>query len=159
MWNLERWCRWTYLQNRNRNTEVEDKYMDTEGWGWWWDGLGDWNWRMYTTICGPDGWRCAALFLILEWVAMPSSRGSSQSRDQTQVSEPPGKPMNTGVVILALSRVSSQPRNWTKFSCIAGRFFTAEVPGLVRAYCTEHGVKVNNLLVFKLGLKMHSDIQ
>jgi len=23
---------------------------------------------------------------ILEWVAMPSSRGSSQSRDQTQVS-------------------------------------------------------------------------
>jgi len=38
---------------------------------------------------------------ILEWVAMPSSRGSSQPRDQTQVSilqvdslpsEPPGKP-------------------------------------------------------------------
>ena len=39
---------------------------------------------------------------ILEWVAMPSSRGSSQPRDQTQVSciasrffttEPPGKPL------------------------------------------------------------------
>ena len=38
---------------------------------------------------------------ILEWVAMPSSRGSSQPRDQTQISsiagrffiaEPPGKP-------------------------------------------------------------------
>ena len=43
---------------------------------------------------------------ILEWVAVPFSRGSSQPRDQTQVSriaggfftaEPPGKPKNTGV--------------------------------------------------------------
>ena len=43
---------------------------------------------------------------ILERVAMPSSRGSSQPRDQTQVfciavdslpSEPPGKSKNTGV--------------------------------------------------------------
>ena len=36
---------------------------------------------------------------LLEWVAMPSSRGSSQPRDRTQV------------------------------FCIAGRFFTAEPPG------------------------------
>ena len=43
---------------------------------------------------------------ILEWVAFPISRGSSQSRDLTQVSciaggffpaEPQGKPKNTGV--------------------------------------------------------------
>ena len=38
---------------------------------------------------------------ILVWVAMLSSRGSSQPRDQTQgdslPSEPPGKPKNTGV--------------------------------------------------------------
>ena len=48
---------------------------------------------------------------ILEWVAMPSSRGSSQPRDQTQAStlqvdslpsEPPGKPTNTGVSSLSL---------------------------------------------------------
>ena len=38
---------------------------------------------------------------ILEWVAMPSSKGSSQHRDQTHVS---------------------------CSSCIAGRFFTAEPP-------------------------------
>ena len=36
---------------------------------------------------------------IVEWVAMPSSRGSSQ------------------------------PRNWTKVSCTAGRFFTIWAPG------------------------------
>ena len=48
---------------------------------------------------------------ILEWVVMPSCRGSSQPRDQTQVShiaggfllsEPPGKPKNTGVYCLSL---------------------------------------------------------
>ena len=50
---------------------------------------------------------------ILEWVAMPSSRGSSQPRDWTQVpglphckeslpSEPPGKPKNTRVGNLSL---------------------------------------------------------
>ena len=51
---------------------------------------------------------------ILEWVAMPSSSGSSQSRDQNQVfhtavgffffltSEPPGKPKDTGVHSLSL---------------------------------------------------------
>ena len=49
--------------------------------------------------------------LILEWVAMSSSRGSSRHRDRTQVStlqadsllsEPPAKPKNTGVGSLPL---------------------------------------------------------
>ena len=48
---------------------------------------------------------------ILEWVAIPFSRGYSQSRDQTQVStlqadslpaEPQGKTKNTGVGRLPL---------------------------------------------------------
>ena len=48
---------------------------------------------------------------ILLWVAFPFSRGSSQPRDQTQVSslqvdslaaEPQGKPKNTGVGSLSL---------------------------------------------------------
>jgi len=48
---------------------------------------------------------------ILEWVAIPFSRGSSQPRDQTQVSriaadslpaEPQRKPKNTGVGSLSL---------------------------------------------------------
>ena len=69
---------------------------------------------------------------ILEWVAMPSSRGSSQPRDQIQFSalqvdslpsEPPGKPKNTGVG--GLSLLFSIPRNRTRVSCSAGRFFTS----------------------------------
>ena len=27
MWNLKKWYKWTYLQNRNRVTDVENKFM------------------------------------------------------------------------------------------------------------------------------------
>ena len=33
MWNLEKWYGWTYLQSRNGDTDVENKYMDTKGEG------------------------------------------------------------------------------------------------------------------------------
>ena len=74
--------------------------------------------QLCPTLCGP--WT-VALWVplsmgilqarILKWVAMPSSRESSQPRDWTWVSciagrflpsEPPGKPMNTGVGGLSL---------------------------------------------------------
>ena len=31
MWNLKKWYKWTYLQNRNRVTDVENKLMVTRG--------------------------------------------------------------------------------------------------------------------------------
>ena len=37
--------------------------------------------------------------------------------------EPQGKPKNIGVVAYPFSRGLSQPRNWIRVSCIAGRFF------------------------------------
>ena len=54
--------------------------------------------------CGPPGSSVHGILpaRILEWVAMPSSRGSSQPRDPTRIS---------------------------CSSCIAGGFFTAEPPG------------------------------
>ena len=30
MWNLKKWYRWSYLQSRNGDTDVEDKCMDTK---------------------------------------------------------------------------------------------------------------------------------
>ena len=50
MWNVEKWYRWTSLQDRNRDTDVENKRMDTKGgkWGWWWWEIGI---DMYTLIC------------------------------------------------------------------------------------------------------------
>ena len=71
---------------------------------------------------------------ILEWVAFPFSRGSSQPRDRTQVSHIAGRffyqlshkgsPRILEWVAFPFSRGSSWPRNRTKVSCTAGRFFT-----------------------------------
>ena len=65
------------------------------------------------TLCDPMDYTVPGILQvrILEWVAVPFSRGSSQPRDQTQVSciagdslpaEPQGKPKNTGVGSLSL---------------------------------------------------------
>ena len=51
MWNLEKWYRWYYLQSRNRDTDVENKCMDTkEERGGQWEEFGDWNWHIYTIV-------------------------------------------------------------------------------------------------------------
>ena len=31
MWNLRKWYKWTYLQNRNRLTDIESNLMVTKG--------------------------------------------------------------------------------------------------------------------------------
>ena len=31
MWNLKKWFKWTYLQNRNRPTDIENKLMVIKG--------------------------------------------------------------------------------------------------------------------------------
>ena len=31
MWNLEKWYRWTYLQGRNRDTDIENGHVNTMG--------------------------------------------------------------------------------------------------------------------------------
>ena len=61
--------------------------------------------------CSPPGSSVHGILQarILEWAAMPSSRGSSQSRNRTPqtdslLSEPPGKSKNTGVGSLSLLR-------------------------------------------------------
>ena len=73
---------------------------------------GKWKWKSYPTLCDPMDCSLPGSSVhgipqarILEWVALPFSRGSSQPRDQTQVShiicdslwaEPPGKPPKGG---------------------------------------------------------------
>ena len=54
MWNLEKWYRWTYLQGRNRDTDVENRREDTGCRKGRWDELGDWDWHIYTTMCKAD---------------------------------------------------------------------------------------------------------
>ena len=40
IWNLEKWYWWTYLQGRNRDTDIENRTVDTE-----WEGKGRMNWE------------------------------------------------------------------------------------------------------------------
>ena len=75
------------------------------------------------TVCDPMEWILQAR--ILEWLAVPLSRASSQPRNQTQVSciaaEPQGTPRILKWVACLFSRGPSWPRNWTGVSCIAGQ--------------------------------------
>ena len=82
------------------------------------------------TLCDPMDILQAR---ILEWVAFPLSRRSSQPRDQIQVSHTAGgfftswaigQPKNPGVGSLSLLQQIFLPRNQTRVSCITGRFFT-----------------------------------
>ena len=52
MCNLKKWYKRTYLQNRNRVTDVENKhgYQGERGG----DKLGDWDWHTHTTIYKID---------------------------------------------------------------------------------------------------------
>ena len=40
VWNLEKWYWWTYLQGRNRDTDIENELVDTAG-----EGEGGSNWE------------------------------------------------------------------------------------------------------------------
>ena len=83
------------------------------------------------TLCDPMD--CIVLQArILEWVAFPFFRGSSQSRDRTQVSGIAGGFFTSWVtreailesVAMPSSRGSSQPQDRTHVSRIAGKVFT-----------------------------------
>ena len=45
-------------------------------------------------------------------------------------------------VAISFSRVFSQPRDWTRVSCVAGEFFTSEPPGKPRKYTRPHKINI-----------------
>ena len=51
MWNLLKWYKWTYLENRV--TDVKNKLMVKRGKGGM-DKLGDWDWHIHTIIYKTD---------------------------------------------------------------------------------------------------------
>ena len=101
-----------------------------------------WRWSeshsVRPTLCDPMDCTVHEILQarILEWVAFPFSRGSSQSRDQGSNTRLPhcrwilyllghmGSPRILEWVAYPFSRGSSQPRNWTDVSFIPGGFFT-----------------------------------
>ena len=95
---------------------------------------------------------------ILEWVAMPFSRGSSQLRDRTQVSriadslltEPPAKPKNTGVGSLSLLQLDL-PDPGIKLGSPECRWFIYQLnyqgSPLISRIATKNSVKRYNLKI------------
>ena len=87
------------------------------------------------TLCDPVDYTINGILQarILEWVDFPFSRvlpnpatepRSPALQADSLPAEPQGKPKNNEVGSDPFSSGSSGPRNWTRVSCIAGRFFT-----------------------------------
>ena len=91
--------------------------------------------QLCPTLCDPMDYTVHGILQarMLEWVAFPFARGSSQPRDRTQVSliagrfftswATKGSPRILEWVAYPFSSGYSRPSNWTRVSCIAGRFF------------------------------------
>ena len=58
-WNLEKWYRGTYFQGRNRDSDKENRHVDTGHRGGW-DELGYQDWHICTTMCKIGDWWEAA---------------------------------------------------------------------------------------------------
>ena len=99
---------------------------------------------------------------ILEWVAFPFSRGSSQPRDRTQLSHIAGGLFTSWAtraaqdywsVAYPFSSGSYRLRNRTGVSCIAGGFFTSwairEVPWYRKLLLNTKILVMNKILLFK----------
>ena len=99
---------------------------------------GKWKWKSFSRVwlCNPMDYMVHRILQarILELEAFPFSRGSSQPRDQSQVSpiavrflyqlNHKGSPRKLEWAAYPFSSRSSWPRNWTGVSCIGGGFFT-----------------------------------
>ena len=47
--DLEKWYWWTYLWDRNRDSDIENGHVEGLGEGGrWWDELGEWRWHIYS---------------------------------------------------------------------------------------------------------------
>ena len=79
-----------------------------------------WKSLSHSTVCDPMDYTVHGILQarILEWVAVPFSRGSSQPRDRTQDSRiagslftaaPQGKPKNTGGLSLSIPSPAALP--------------------------------------------------
>ena len=102
--------------------------------------------QLCPTLCDPMDCTVHGILQsrLLQWIAIPISRGASQPRDQTTLQvdslpvEAPVKPKNTGVGTLAMQETQVQSLDWedplekemtTHFRILAWRIPWTEEPG------------------------------
>ena len=113
--------------------------------------------QLCPTLCDPMGYTLPGILQarILEWVAFPCSRGSSQPKDRTHVSriagdslpaKPQGKPKTTGVGNLSLLQqiFSTQELNRGLLNCrqILYQLSSQGTPGEIK--CTINAICLNH---------------
>ena len=115
------------------------------------------------TLCDPKDYTVHGILQarILEWVAFPFSRGSSQPRDRTQVSriaddslpaEPPGKPKDTGVGSLSLlQRGLPDPGIKLGSPALQADSLPAELPG--KSFIRSTDAKAEDLILWPPDVK------
>ena len=82
MWNLKKWYKWAYLQDRNRLTDIENKLMVTKGdsGGRGEDTFGDWDWHIHTTIYSKSPtYEPSSSELLKMQTCIPSTSGMSEN--------------------------------------------------------------------------------
>ena len=124
-WVPKNWCFSTVVLEKTLKNPLDSKEIKLV------NPKGKWKPFSSVWLCHPMNYTVHGIFQarILEWVAFPFSRGSSQPRSPTlQVDSLPaklkGSPRKLEWVTYPFSRGSSWPKNWTRVSCIAGGFFT-----------------------------------
>ena len=134
-WKIKSLFMWKYIIYINANVyniQIHNLYKICFIW------INLWKWKSLSRVwlCDPMDYTVHGILQarILEWVAFPFSRGSSQPRNWTRVSciagrfftswANKGNPTILEWVAYPFSSRSSRPRNWTGVSCIAGGFFT-----------------------------------
>ena len=134
MQNLEKWCRWTYLQGRARDADVENECVDTgrERKGRL-DKLGERGCHTYMAhVCTPSHFSRVWFFVTLP----------SQAPLFSLWQDPQGRILEK--VSMSSSRASSRPRNWTCVSYVSciGRWVLYHWPHLGSPVytlpCVEH---------------------
>ena len=86
--------------------------------------------QLCPALCNPIDYTVHGILQarILEWVAIPFSRASSQPRDRTQVSSITGGFFTSWATREAFFRGSSQHKDQTWASCIGRQILTTEPP-------------------------------
>ena len=142
------WCIWVWCSGSSVNIfhHIWGRFSVFSTFSCFWDSCHYWEACLNTTLwsesevqvsqscltlCDPMDYTVRGILQarILEWVAFPFLKRSSQPRSpalqaNSLPAEPQGKPKNTGVGSLPFSSRSSRHWNQTGVSCIASGFFT-----------------------------------
>ena len=99
-----------------------------------------WKWKSLSRVrlCGPMDYTVHGILQarVLEWVAIPFSRGSSQPRDQTQVSHIASRPFISWATREALESLKEETKQKSHWKSLWGQVIPVSIPSVNTAPVT-----------------------